>query len=1124
MEIEEYFGRLNVGLERAYAVASEARKTGQDPETFVEIPITTDLASRVEGLVGPKGVASRIKELEGKKREEVMLAVARDIVEGRLGSLKTAEQRIEQALRTANAIITEGVVSASLEGISRVAVKTNQDGSRFLSVYFSGPIRSAGGTAQALTVVVADYVRKLSGIDNYRPTETEINRYIEEINACHNLVDRLQYKPTDEEIRIIVENCPVQIDGEPTSDKEVSVYKNVPGVETNRIRGGMALVIGEGIALKKAKVLKISQQYGLGWEWLEKLIKIKKADSREESQKDAYLADIVGGRPIFSYPGYKGGFRLRYGRCRTSGIAAKSIHPATMYILGGFPAIGTQFKVEKPGKGTAITPCETIEGPVVKLMDGSVVRVEGIDSAKKLAPMVSEILFLGDLLISYGDFSKSNHVLLPAGYCEEWWAQEAEKAGVSVDPHKVDAEQAVELSEKYKIPLHPRYTYFYHDITREELIALAAWLAKGELESIEKLDGGKPPSGGKPPAGGKAVRLSVDSGPEKAVLEKLCVPHKVVGSNIVIEDALPLLKTLGLMEGGAEKIAASSEENGLALVNITAPFPVRAKAPTYIGARMGRPEKAKERLMEPAPHGLFPVGDAGGKTRSIAKAAEKGTISVELLRLRCPACRTGILSYKCPSCGARAEAQRACGKCGRSSNEENCPCGGETIMFERRVVDLGEELARASKRLGVKPAEKMKGVIGTTNAEKSFEPLEKVILRSRNTVFVFKDGTIRFDATDVPLTHFRPSELGVSVEKMMELGYTADHRGNPLENGEQLCELMAQDVVLPDSAAVYFMKVAAFIDDLLGKFYGLPGFYNAKSREDLLGHLVLGLAPHTSAGVLGRVIGFTPARVGYAHPYFHCAKRRNCDGDEDSLMLLLDALLNFSKHYLPQHKGGKMDAPLILNALLNPKEVDDEVHAMEVVERYPLEFYEATLRGANPSEVRIETVADRLGKPNQYSMGFTHDTSRIDSGPLQSAYTTLATMDEKVKAELELGEKIRAVDERDMAERILNFHFLRDLYGNLKTFGQQKFRCVDCNASFRRVPLVGRCSKCGGKLLLTVSHGGIKKYLSLSKEIAEKYGLSDYLKQRLLLIEKDLDSIFHIPEEKTKQFSLGAFM
>ena len=58
-------------------------------------------------------------------------------------------------------------------------------------------------------------------------------------------------------------------------------------------------------------------------------------------------------------------------------------------------------------------------------------------------------------------------------------------------------------------------------------------------------------------------------------------------------------------------------------------------------------------------------------------------------------------------------------------------------------------------------------------------------------------------------------------------------------------------------------------------------FYNIRKLENLTGHLTIGLAPHTSAGSLSRIIGFTDAQVCYAHPFYHAAKRRNADGDED---------------------------------------------------------------------------------------------------------------------------------------------------------------------------------------------------------------------------------------------------
>lgn len=84
--------------------------------------------------------------------------------------------------------------------------------------------------------------------------------------------------------------------------------------------------------------------------------------------------------------------------------------------------------------------------------------------------------------------------------------------------------------------------------------------------------------------------------------------------------------------------------------------------------------------------------------------------------------------------------------------------------------------------------------------------------------------------------------------------------------------------------------MARFIDDLLEKFYGLPRFYNAEKMEDLVGHLVIGLAPHTSAGIIGRIIGFSDVLVGYAHPYYHAAKRRNCFPGDTRILVQINGL------------------------------------------------------------------------------------------------------------------------------------------------------------------------------------------------------------------------------------------
>ncbi len=1119
-EIRKYHDLLLTELEHVYRIAELARQKGLDPEPHVEIPVAKNMAERVEKLMGVSGLAERIIELEegGISREIICFKVAEEILEGKFGEMDI-EEAIDKAVRTAVAIMTEGVVAAPIEGIARVKI----DRDDFLRVYYAGPIRSAGGTAQVISVLVADYVRRRAGIGRYVPTEQEILRYCEEI-PLYKKVANLQYLPSDEEIKLIVSNCPVCIDGEPTEDAEVAGYRNLPRVETNRVRGGMALVIAEGIALKAPKLKKMVDEIGIeGWEWLDKLIKGSSGDEKEDKveikPKDKYLSDIVAGRPVFSHPSRKGGFRLRYGRARNSGFATVGISPATMALLD-FIAVGTQLKVERPGKAGGVVPVSSIEGPTVRLRNGDVVKIRSVSEAKALKNEVEKILDLGEILINFGDFLENNHPLIPASYTYEWWIQEVEKTGKVIrgDYRKISEEEALRLCDEYRVPLHPDYTYLWHDITVEEYCYLRNFVSdNGKIEGKH---------------GKSSLILPYDS-KIKDILEKTLIEHKVRDDFIVVETWKVLTRCLGLDER-LEKITDVSGSDVLEIVNAVSGIKVRAKALSRIGARMGRPEKAKERKMSPPPHVLFPVGMAGGKTRDVKNAinftkdynSAKGEVEVEVALRRCRECGKETFWLKC-DCGGLTEQIYYCPSCRIKNGSERCvKCGRETRGYFKRKINIREIYEAAIRNLNEYDSfDTIKGVIGMSSKLKMPERLEKGILRAKHDVYVFKDGTARFDATDLPVTHFRPREIGVSVEKLRELGYERDYQGMELKSDDQIVELKPQDVILPKNGAEYLLRVAKFIDELLVKFYGMEPFYKAESIEDLIGHLVIGLAPHTSAGVLGRIIGFSDVLAGYAHPYFHAAKRRNCDGDEDCFMLLLDGLLNFSRKFLPDKRGGQMDAPLVLTAIVDPREVDKEVHNMDIVERYPVEFYEATLRYADPKEVEeyIEKVGDRLKDETRFcGLNFTNDTDDIAGGTKESAYKYLKTMQDKVYHQMELARKIQAVDEHDVAERVINVHFLPDIIGNLRAFSRQEFRCVKCNTKYRRIPLVGKCTKCGGKLTLTVHSNSIMKYLNLSKYLCENFDVSEYTKQRLFLLEQEIKSLFE--NEGEKQVTISDFV
>jgi len=128
---------------------------------------------------------------------------------------------------------------------------------------------------------------------------------------------------------------------------------------------------------------------------------------------------------------------------------------------------------------------------------------------------------------------------------------------------------------------------------------------------------------------------------------------------------------------------------------------------------------------------------------------------------------------------------------------------------------------------------------------------------------------------------------------------------------------------------------------------------------------------------------------------------------------------------------------------------------------------------------------------------------------------------EKLNMQLELGERIDAVDVKHVALKVLTTHFLRDITGNLRAFSTQGFRCKSCNKRFRRLPLRGKCSFCGGPLTLTVYRGGIEKYLEAAQQLIDKYGLPNYYAQRIALIKDEITSMFD--NKKPKQVSLVDF-
>ena len=340
-----------------------------------------------------------------------------------------------------------------------------------------------------------------------------------------------------------------------------------------------------------------------------------------------------------------------------------------------------------PGKGASIAIIDTLETPIVRLKDGNVVRVKDAEHAASLVTQLDQILYLGDILISFGDFLENNHKLVPSAYVEEWWAQEFDEqcrkrySSLESGAKELEIEevklsqftksplynfptfsQALAISKIMQVPLHPRYLRYWDQLSTQEIINLRKSLAISENQSFVSL------------------RASISLKPS---LEKLGVEHSLLSENELIItglDAEIVSECLDLKLTRNNEIPSEGWVTSTELVSKLAAVEIKNKSSTFVGVRVGRPEKAMPRKMRPPVQGLFPVGKSTGMSRDILIAADNNDLALEIVNLECPTCNTRSITAKCPLCQSDTTLFKVCVQCGMTSNrssETRCArCGG----------------------------------------------------------------------------------------------------------------------------------------------------------------------------------------------------------------------------------------------------------------------------------------------------------------------------------------------------------------------------------------------------------------------------------------------------------------
>ncbi|MCY4491518.1 MAG: DNA polymerase II large subunit [Thaumarchaeota archaeon] len=1088
----DYYSKLSVDAYTIFEHAAAAKSTLVDSSGTIEPKIVFDLADRVAKM-HETNIAGPLRELlKTNGKELTALILSKEIALGKYSSPDaTLEEKLDLAVRVGLAIVTEGVTIAPLQGISEVKIKRNRDESEYLSVSIAGPMRSAGGTESAVTMLIADHVRKAAGLAKYQANsfDDETGRFVEELRIYERDASNFQFHISDEDIEHVISNLPVEIDGVDTDPFEVVNHRGMTRIKTDRVRGGALRVLNDGLIGRSKKLLKRIEMYNLeGWDWLNDLKGAVQISDDEEDAASKRMREVIAGRSVLSMPKKPGGFRLRYGRACNTGFASVGIHPVVAEMLDHTIAAGTQIKIDIPGKGATVAFVDSIETPTVRLKGGDVVRVRDVPHGISIKNKIDKILHLGDILVSFGDFIENNASLVPSGYVEEFWTEELKKRIADSGATELEKfltttptlDEALKLSSELQIPLYPKYLHFWDHITPAELAIIL------DAESTED-----------------SVRFSARA---KPVLERLAAEHVMEGDvPVLYHDTAKIF--YNLLFRNIPHISGDSVPD---IISQSSGILIKPKFSTSIGVRIGRPEKAAPRQMKPPTHVLFPIGSMGGPTRDLLKASKQEDFYTNISNRTCDTCQAPSIGIRCSVCGEKTGVTFRCASCRSVLDSDYCNrCKRPAVSYSHRAFPLKSKLLEAQEKMELRAQEPFKGVKELISQDKISEPLEKGLARQSAGLTIFKDGTVRFDATNGPLTHFRPSWIGTSIDTLKKLGYETDIDGVPLTDSDQIVELKMQDVIIPYDAGKYLVSVCRYVDVLMTKFYKKQAFYNVRNVDELVGHLIIGLAPHTSVGIVGRIIGYTETHVCFGTPNWHSAKRRDADGDADSIMLLMDTLLNFSRHFLSDRIGGLMDAPLLVQPIVLPHESQPQAHNLEVTKQLPLDFFESSLRQEKASNVSsVEIIKSRLETERQfYDYYYTHQTSSLTTSKSRSAYSTLGSMLDKFDMQVRNADIINVVNTSEIVSNVISTHLVPDIMGNLRAYAKQNFRCTGCGKSYRRPPLIQTCV-CGHKLIPTITRGSVEKYLKLAKKLVGKYDVSEYQRNRIHALSDEIDLVF----------------
>lgn len=875
-----------------FKYAQKAREKHLDVKNQIESELTISSTKRIERMLDLEGLAERLNHvLKGHNRFNVGLKIAEEITLGKFGFFPN-DKALELAVKAALCIVTKGVTLIPLIGITKVEIRRNGDGTLYPTLILSNLILKLPMWKVVYAIMVLDQIRKIFSLERFKIDSfgrERIEDLLFEVQAYQ--LQKREKKDITIEVVSLLRNLPIQLEDE--NPQQMGYYRRKGRIFTKTIHNTSLTIIIEGIIKHHKRLFNLAKKLQLeGWDWLKDL----------HYKNHVMIPDYM----ILNVGSKEGSFRLRLGRNLFPHHRVVGVHPSIYDISEGKVNLNSMILTDVNEVPYRVSFIGTIEPPVIRLKNGDVIRLEEQGQVK--FDEISEILFWGDILCNKDTIlRKAKHV--KEVFTEEEWLMTLGNA-LMKNPQvretfsrrfkklvtNPSAEEAFWISRNLKIPLHPRYQYFWQLLEIKDIIELRSAITfhvAGESEDV----------------------IGVANRSVKKLLERALIPHRLVDEDVIIEgeDAKAIYHTLCPEK---EIDPSATYINVLDFLTALSGVHFKNKLSQFVGVAVKMPEKLEPSQITPPANVLFPVGDFYEVENDLTKLE---VIHTNLVNLYCEKC--GIFSpfRTCNSCGELTKFVYYCESCHRISSNKVCEiCGEKASPYFLRSVPVRRLLEAESQRLGLQPLEPLRGIKEIPSNIKIPEPLGKGIIRQYYALTIYKDSTIRYDAFNSYMITFKPKDVGVSIAKLKKLGYEKDILGNPLELETQLINLQPYDLIVPKEMTKFFTKVAKYIDELLTRYYGMEPYYKVESPDDLIGHLVVGMTRTTSAGIIGRIVGHTSDEVCYIHPKLDKILNQDRILIQYSYALLLDVLLNFSNSYIDPKEP--INVPIFIQPIVRSKE------------------------------------------------------------------------------------------------------------------------------------------------------------------------------------------------------------